>query len=153
MFGALAAVGAGVVFAIARALGAASTTSGVAAANATRLHTVTHVVRIDGNRITMTSKPSGAVCYSAPGAKGCAARLTDAQLSYATGHSGKRIVLTGVAGPRVKAVIARLSHKGTVWPTLHDGAFYALLPRGYKLTSIVKVLAGGRRIAFKVEGR
>lgn len=149
VFGALAAVAAGVIFAIASGLAAGSPRSGVAAAEATRVHTVTHVVRIDGNRITVTSKPNGSVCFKAPDASGCASRLTDAQLSYDTGRSGKRVVLAGVAGPGVKAVIARLTHKGTVWPTLRRGAFYAVLPRGYKLTSIVKVLAGGRRVAFK----
>lgn len=149
VFGALAATVTAVIFAVASGLASGTATSGVAAADATRLHTVTHDVRIDGSTITVTSKPSGSVCFKAPAASGCASRLTDAQLSYDTGRSGKRIVLAGIAGPGVKAVIARLTHKGTVWPTLRKGAFYAVLPRGYKLTSIVKVLAGGRRVAFK----
>lgn len=149
MFGALAAVAAAIIFAVASGISAGTTTSGVAAADATRLQTVTNVVTIDGAKITVTSKPSGSVCYSAPGASGCAAQLTAGQLSYATGRSGTRLVLAGVAGPSVKAVIARLSHKGTVWPQLRSGAFYAVLPQGYRLTSIVKVLAGGHRVAFK----
>lgn len=148
VFGGLAAGAAGVFIAVASALGA-PTTSGVAAAQATRLQTVTHTVRIDGTRVKVTTKPSGSVCYSAPGVSGCAASLADGQLSYATGHAGKRVVLAGVAGRGVKGVIARLSRKGTVWPTLHDGAFYTVLPHGHRLTGIVKVLAGGHRVAFK----
>jgi len=148
VFGALAAGAAGVAIAVGSALGA-STTSGVAAAEVVRVQTVSHVVHIDGARITVTTKPNGSVCYSAPSVKSCASSLADSQLSYATGHAGKRVVVAGVAGKDVKAVIARLSRKGTVWPTLRNGAFYAVFPRGYRLTSIVKVLAGGRRVAFK----
>ena len=149
MFGGLAAGAAGVFVAVATALGA-PTTSGVAAAQATRLQTVTHTVRIGGTRVEVTTKPSGSVCYSAPGVSSCAASLADGQLSYATGHAGKRIVLAGVTGRGVTGVIARLSRKGTIWPTFRSGAFYAVLPHGYRLSSIVKVLAGGRRVTFKV---
>jgi hypothetical protein len=35
-----------------------------------------------------------------------------------------------------------------VWPAFHDGAFYAVLPQGRALRALVKVLAGGRRVAF-----
>jgi hypothetical protein len=149
VFGGLAAGAVGVFVAVASALGA-SATSGVAAAQATRLQTVTHTLRIDGTRMKVTTKPSGSVCYSAPGVSGCAASLADGQLSYATGQAGRRIVLAGVTGRGVTGVIARLSRKGTVWPTFQSGAFYAVLPHGYRLTGIVKVLAGGRRVSFKV---
>jgi hypothetical protein len=148
VFGALAAVAVGVFVAIASAL-SASSTSGVAAAQAVRLHAVTRTVRIDGAGLKVTRNPSGSVCYSAPHVSGCAPSLAGGRLAYATGRSGSRTVLAGIAGPGVKAVIARLSHKGTIWPTLSGGAFYAVLPHGYRLTSIVKVLAGGRRVAFK----
>ncbi|HEV2592336.1 MAG TPA: hypothetical protein VGU02_10635 [Gaiellaceae bacterium] len=148
MFAGLAAGAAGVFLAVASALGAPTTTSGVAAAHATTLQAVTHTVRIGATRVKVTTKPSGSVCYSAPGVSGCASSLADGQLSYATGHAGKRVVLAGVTGAGVKGVIARLSHKGTVWPAFHGGAFYAVLPLGHRLTGIVKVLAGGRRISF-----
>lgn len=149
VFGALAATAAGVFMAVSSGLGSATATSGVAAADATRLQTVQHTVVIGGARLTVTTKPSGSVCYAAPHVSGCAASLADGQLSYATGRVGPRIVLAGVAGPGVKGVIARLSQKGTVWPTVRGGAFYALLPPGHRLLSIVKVLAGGKRVAFK----
>jgi hypothetical protein len=45
-------------------------------------------------------------------------------------------------------VIARLSRRGTVWPELRRGVFYTVLPHGLRLRTIVKVLAGGRRVAF-----
>lgn len=147
VFAALAAGAVGVVVAVATAL-SATTTSGVAAAHAVRLHTVRHTVRIDGHAVTVTTKPSGSVCFAGPHVSGCAASLAHGQLAYATGKAGSRVVLAGVAGPGVKAVIARLSHKGTVWPTLHTGAFYAVLPHGHRLTRIVKVLVGGRRVTF-----
>ena len=148
VFGGLAACAAGIFMAISSALGA-GTTSGVAAAQAVRLHTVHATVTIDGVAVHLTTKPSGSVCYSAPHVSACASSLADSQLAYATGRAGSRVVLAGVAGASVKAVIARLTHKGTVWPTLRSGTFYAVLPHGYRLASIVKVLAGGRRVAFK----
>ena len=148
MFGALAATAVAIFVAVTSGLGAA-TTSGVAAADAVRLQTVRHAVRIDGTVVHVTSKPSGAVCFSAPHASGCATTLDSGQLAYATGRAGRRFVLAGVAGAGVKAVIARLTRRGTVWPMLRSGAFYAVLPQGYRLRSIVKVLANGRRVAFR----
>lgn len=148
VFGGLAAGAAGVFVAVSSGLGAA-TTSGVAAAEAVRVQTVKHTVHIDGTAVRVTKKPSGAVCFTAPHAADCAPRLGSTQLAYATGRDGRRVVLAGVAGPGVKAVIARLSKKGTVWPKLSDGAFYAVLPAHHRLTGIVKVLAGGRRVTFK----
>jgi hypothetical protein len=150
VFGALAALVVAVAVAVGSGLGAATPTSGVAAAQAVRLQTVRHSIQIDGSVVRVISKPSGAVCYSAPHASGCASILGDSQLSYATGKAGKRIVLVGVAGADVKAVIARLSRDGTIWPKLRSGAFYAVLPKGYRLRAIVKVLAGGRRVTFRV---
>jgi hypothetical protein len=149
-FGALTVAAVGVVVAVTSALGAQTGTAGVAAAQATRIRAVTHVVHAGGARITVTSKPSGAVCFRAPHVASCAASLAAGQLAYATGKSGRREVLAGVAGPDVKAVIARLTRRGTVWPALSGGAFYAVLPRGDRLRAVVKVLAGGRRVTFPV---
>ena len=56
----------------------------------------------------------------------------------------------GVAGSSVRAVIVKLTKKGTVWATLHDGAFVAAVPDGYRVLAVVKVLAGGRRQTFRV---
>ena len=147
VFGGLAAAAVGVVLAVSNGLGA-GTTGGVAAAQAVRVQTVTHTVHVDGAAVKVTQKPSGAVCFAAPHASGCAASLGASQLAYATGRSGKHVVLAGVIGSSVKAVIARLSKKGTVWPKASNGAFYAVLPANHRLTGIVKVLAGGRRVVF-----
>lgn len=148
VLGGLAAAVAGVFIAVSSGLGAATATSGVAAAEATKLQTVHRAVDVGGTTVRVTTKPSGSVCYSAPHVSDCTSSLGDAQLSYTTAHAGGRVVLAGVAGPHVKAVIARLTHKGTIWPALRNGAFYAVLPHGRGLRSIVKVLAGGRRVAF-----
>jgi hypothetical protein len=143
-FGGVAAAVAGVVLAVTSALGSA--TGGVAAADATQL---TRVVHVGGADVTVTTRPSGTVCFSAARASGCAVGLSGGRLSYATAKDGRRVVLAGVAGPGVKAVIARLSRGGVVWPTLRSGAFYAVLPDGFRLRAIVKVLAGGRRVTFR----
>jgi hypothetical protein len=68
---------------------------------------------------------------------------------YATGIAGGRQVVAGAAGSRVRAVIARLTRRGTVWPSLRSGLFYAILPHGYRLHRLVAVLAGGRRLAVR----
>jgi hypothetical protein len=149
VFGGLAAAAVGVFLAVSSGLGAA-TTGGVAAAQAVRIQAVTHMVHIDGAAVRVTQKPNGAVCFTAPHASDCATSLGASQLAYATGRSGKHVVLAGVVGSSVRAVIARLSNKGTVWPKVSNGAFYAVLPANHRLTSIVKVLAGGRRVAFTV---
>jgi hypothetical protein len=142
-FGGVAAVAVGVFVAVSSAFSSAS--SGVAGAEAT---STTRTVHVGGVQMRVTEKPGGAVCFSGPGAASCASSLAPSQLAYATGHVGGRVVLAGVAGSRVKAVIARLTFAGTVWPELHEGAFYTVLPKGFRLRAIVKVLAGGRRVAF-----
>jgi hypothetical protein len=146
-FGGVVAVAVGVVVAVANAFATASSVpaAGVLAAEAA---SVSKSVSVGGATVRVTQKPSGAVCYSAPGLSSCASSLADSQLSYATGRLHGRIVVGGVAGAKVTAVIARLTRRGTVWPELHDGAFYAVLPHGLRLRAIVKVLAGGRRVAF-----
>lgn len=145
VFGALCAVILAAVFAVTGALGSSTASSGVAGARATLVSASS--VRIDGATIAVTRQGSGA-CYRGPRVSGCASTLTANQISYATGRDGKRVVIAGVAGREVRAVIARLSRGGTVWPKLEGGVFYAVLPRGYRLRSLVKVLAGGRRVSF-----
>src|SRR5581483_8120966 len=105
--GGLAAAAAGVLIAVSRGLQAGTTvTSGVAAAEAVQAKPVHHTVRIDGATIRVTKKPTGSVCYSAPhGVSDCASSLGAEQVSYASGHAGKRLVVAGVAGAHVKAVI------------------------------------------------
>jgi hypothetical protein len=145
---ALAAGAGGVVLAVSSGLAAGGATSGVAAARATRLESVTRTVRLAGIGVQVTRKPSGGVCFRGGRAASCVASLGPAAIAYATARAGRRETLAGVAGPRVRAVIARLTRRGTTWARLRDGAFAALLPPGYRLRAIVKVLAGGRRVAF-----
>lgn len=147
VFGALGAVTLAAVFAVTGALGSSAATSGVAGARATLVSAGNHSVRIDGATITVTRKGDGA-CYRGPRVSSCASTLTADQISYATGRDGTRVVIAGIAGRGVRAVIARLSRGGTVWPKLDGGVFYALLPRGYRLRALVKVLAGGHRVSF-----
>ena len=47
------------------------------------------------------------------------------QIAYAS----SRYAVGGVAGSDVRAVIVRLTKKGTVWATLRRGTFYAAVPR------------------------
>jgi hypothetical protein len=138
----------GVVVALTTALSTHTGASGVAAAQVTRVQAVTHDVRVGGVVVAVTRKPNGSVCFRAPAVTACAAHVRADEIGYSTGRSGGRVVLAGVAGPTVRAVIARLTHRGTVWPVLHGGAFYAALPRGLRLSALVKVLAGGRRVSF-----
>jgi hypothetical protein len=56
----------------------------------------------------------------------------------------------GVAGADVRAVIVKLTRRGTVWATLRDGVFYADVPPAYRVRSVVKVLRDGSRKAFAV---
>ncbi|HEX5449235.1 MAG TPA: hypothetical protein VFW85_04185 [Gaiellaceae bacterium] len=147
VFGALCAVILAAVFAVTGALGSPAASSGVAGARATVVSAASRSVTVAGATVVVTRK-RGATCYRAPQVAGCASTLAADQFSYATGHVGKRVAVAGVAGSEVRAIIARLSRGGTVWPKLEDGVFYAVLPRGYQLRSMVKVLAGGRRVSF-----
>src|SRR4051812_25772045 len=101
--GGLAAGAAAFVFAVGSALDTHKT-GGVAAAQATRLQKVTHGVRVGRARGTVTTRPSGAVCYRVARLSSCAPSLTGGQFSYATKKIAGRTVLAGVAGPDVRAV-------------------------------------------------
>jgi hypothetical protein len=151
---ALTALGAGmigVVVAVSSGLGRqqAGPEVGVAAAEATRLTVITRTVRVAGVHVRVTRKPSGAVCFRARRVGSCASSMGSGRVVYATGIEGGRQVVAGVAGSRVRAVIARLTHRGTVWPALRSGVFCAVLPRGYRVYRLVAVLAGGRRVAVR----
>jgi hypothetical protein len=49
-------------------------------------------------------------------------------------------------------VIVRLTKKGTVWTTMRRGTFFALVPKGYNVRAVVKVLDDGTRKSFTVTG-
>jgi hypothetical protein len=147
-FGGVAAVAVGIVVAVTNAFATAGSATPTPAVLAAKVTPITRSVSVGGATVHVTQKPGGTVCYDAPGLSSCASSLADSQLSYATGRVGGKLVLGGVAGAKVTAVIARLTRRGTVWPELHGGAFYTVLPHGLRLRTIVKVLADGRRIAF-----
>lgn len=148
VFAALAVVGLAVFVAVASALHAQPATVGVAAAETTRVLAVTRTLQVGGVRFTVTRKPNGDVCYAAPAIHSCTSAGARTRLSYATGRARGRQVVGGVVGPKVRAVILKLTGKGTIWPHLQDGAFYATLPARRRLRAIVKVVAGGKRVTF-----
>jgi hypothetical protein len=78
--------------------------------------------------------------------RGCTGQLAPDGLEYAS----SRYAVGGLAGGDVRAVIVKLTHRGTVWATLRHGAFYAAVPKGHRPRAVIKVLAGGARRTFTV---
>jgi hypothetical protein len=79
-------------------------------------------------------------------ARSCTSKLAADQIAYAS----SRYAVGGVAGSDVRAVIVRLTKKGTVWATLRRGTFYAAVPAGHAVRTVVKVLTDGSRTSFTV---
>lgn len=133
--GALAAAVAAAFVAVLAALGAP--TSSVSQASAAAPTT------------SVERRAHGAVCFTVaavPSTHTCVPGLAPTEIHYASTGSA----IGGVAGSSVRAVIVKLTKKGTVWATLKDGAFFAAVPAGYRMRAVVKVLAGGRRVTFPV---
>jgi hypothetical protein len=80
--------------------------------------------------------------------RSCAPHLADGEISYAS----SRYAVGGLAGADVRAVIVRLTGKGTVWATLRRGTFYAQVPAAHNVRAVVKVLRDGTRTSFTVTG-
>jgi Tfp pilus assembly protein FimT len=127
------------------------------AAPAARVHaaqaTVTsHSTAFGAARVTVEARPGGIVCYrvteSTGTARSCRSGIGAGQIGFALSPRG----LGGVAGSDVRAVIVKLTRRGTVWATLRDGAFYADVPPAYRVRAVVKVLHDGSRKAFPVRG-
>ncbi|HEY3185469.1 MAG TPA: hypothetical protein VGJ77_21675 [Gaiellaceae bacterium] len=150
-----AAIAAGFV-AVVTALGHEPPAGGVAAAAAER---ASQTVAFGAARVGRSTSPSGAVCYQLNRsgvrlARSCAPRLGDRELSYVLARRGTgQLVLAGVAGREVVAVLARLAPAGSRNATLRAGAFYAPIPRGYTVRAVEKVLRDGSRRLFRVEPR
>jgi hypothetical protein len=130
--------------AVLSALGApAASVSAADAAAPSAPHSVAfgsqHVVVQPDRRGTRT-------CFRLEGARSCASRLTANEIGYVSAPTA----VGGVAGANVRAVIVRLTRKGTVWATLKEGAFYAAVPVGYRARAVVKVLRNGSRKTFTV---
>jgi hypothetical protein len=101
-------------------------------------------------RVTVQALPNGAVCYrvteSTGTSRACRSRVGSGEIGFTLSPSA----VGGVAGGDVRAVIVKLTRRGTVWATLRDGAFYAEVPPAYRVRAVVKVLRDGSRKAFAV---
>jgi hypothetical protein len=141
----LAAGTAALLLAVLLAFGSEQQTIAVAkAADAT---IVSRTVHIGTSRVTIRVLPGG-TCFTihdGVSTHSCPKRLGAAEIGFAVTPHG----VGGIAGRDVRAVIVRLTRKGTVWATLDNGAFYARFPEGYRARSVVKVLRDGSRRAFK----
>jgi len=142
--GGLAAGAAAALVAVLAALGAP--TQGVAAAEAT---VTSRTVDFGPSRVLVRTLP-GFVCYRVIEAAGsshaCRARVGTAEIGYTIAPRA----IGGVAGAKVRAVIVKLTRRGTVWATLRDGVFYADVPLAYRVRAVVKVLRDGSRRTFTV---
>jgi len=101
-------------------------------------------------RVTVQVLPTGTVCYRVTEQTGtshaCRSRVGSSEIGFTVSPSA----VGGVAGNDVRAVIVKLTRRGTVWASLRDGVFYADVPMAYRVRAVVKVLRGGRRKAFPV---
>ncbi len=100
--------------------------------------------------VLVRALPTGTVCYTVTDSSGssrsCRSRVAPSQISYTLSPRG----IGGVAGTNVRAVIAKLTRRGTVWTTLRDGVFYAEVPTAYRVRTVTKVLRDGSRTTFRV---
>lgn len=152
MLGSLAAAVAAAAAAVLSALGAptASVTSAKAAASTTL---GSRSVAFGRGRVVLTMRTSSLGCFrvvvgSSTVARSCTSSLAADQIAYAS----SRYAVGGVAGGNVRAVIVRLTKKGTVWATLRRGTFYAAVPAAHNVRAVVKVLTDGSRTSFTVTG-
>jgi hypothetical protein len=110
-------------------------------------------VAFGSGRVVLLMRTSSLGCFrvvvgSSTVARSCTSRLAANQIAYAS----SRYAVGGVAGGDVRGVIVRLTQKGTVWATLRRGTFYAAVPAGHNVRSVVKVLNDGSRTSFTVTG-
>lgn len=101
-------------------------------------------------RVTVQLLPRGVVCYRVTEATGtsraCRSHVASGEIGFAISPSG----IGGVAGTEVRAVIVKLTRRGTVWARVQGGVFYADVPPAYRVRAVVKVLRDGSRRAFPV---
>lgn len=100
--------------------------------------------------VTVQTLAKGAVCYrvteSAGSSRSCRAHVGASEIGFTVSPRG----IGGVAGSDVRAVIVKLTRRGTVWASLRAGVFYADVPLAYRVRAVVKVLRDGSRKAFPV---
>ena len=121
--------------------------SGVRGAQATLTSRTT---AFDSGRVTVQVLPTGTVCYrvseSAGTSRSCRARVGSTEIGFTVSPRA----IGGVAGSGVRAVIVKLTRRGTVWASLRNGVFYADVPPAYRVRAVVKVLRDGSRKTFAV---
>ncbi|MFL5964059.1 MAG: hypothetical protein ACJ757_14320 [Gaiellaceae bacterium] len=143
--GGLAAGTAAALVAVLAALSAPA--SGVRGAQATLTSRTTS---FGAARVRVQALPAGIVCYrvteSTGTSRACRSRVGASEIGFTISPIG----IGGVAGSDVRAVIVKLTRRGTVWTTLRDGVFYADVPAAYRVRAVVKVLRDGSRKAFAV---
>jgi hypothetical protein len=145
---AVGGLAAGTVAALVAVLAALSApASGVRGAQATQTSRTT---TFGHARVVVQALPAGIVCYrvteSTGTSRSCSSGLGESEIGFTVSPRG----IGGVAGREVRAVIVRLTRRGTVWATLRDGVFYADVPPAYRVRAVVKVLRDGTRKAFAV---
>ncbi|HEY6962108.1 MAG TPA: hypothetical protein VI408_09500 [Gaiellaceae bacterium] len=149
--GSLAAGVAAGLAAVVSALGGQTTViSQAKAADATVTY---HPVAFGGGSVGVQKRPGGMTCFtvlkgSSAVARACAGAIYADQIQYAS----SRYAVGGLYGADVRAVIVKLTRKGTTWATLKDGAFYAAVPKGHNVRAVIKVVRGGSRTTFTVTG-
>jgi hypothetical protein len=148
LVGFAAGVSAGLV-AVLSALGAHA--PGIAVANGASATASPRTVRFGTARIVQRIRPTGVACFSvvqgsSTVAHSCLRHLRRGEIGFATSPRA----IGGLAGADVKAVIVRLTHRGTVWANLRGGAFYTALPDGHRTRAVVRVLRDGSRHTVRV---
>jgi hypothetical protein len=152
VLGAVAAAVAAGAAAVLSALGA-STGSVTPAKASAPVALGSRSVAFGNGRVVLRMRTSSLGCFrvvvgSSTVGRSCTSSLAGDQIAYAT----SRYAVGGVAGADVRAVIVRLTKKGTVWATLRRGTFYAAVPAGHNVRAVVKVLTDGSRKSFTVTG-
>ena len=152
MLGAVAAAVAAGAAAVLSALGAPSGTVPPATAAAPTGFGARSVAFGNG-RVVFSLRSANFGCFrvvvgSSTVARSCTSGLAADEIAYAS----SRYAVGGLAGSEVRAVIVRLTRKGTVWATMRRGTFYGAIPNGYNVRAVVKVLTDGSRKSFTVTG-
>jgi hypothetical protein len=151
---ALASLGAAVAAGTAAVLSAlGAPTASISQARAADAQLTSRSVPYGHARVVVEVRPNGRICFrvnsgSSTVARSCASGLAANEIGYAS----SRTAVGGIAGSHVRAVIVKLTKKGTVWATLRRGTFYAAVPKAHEPRTVVKVLAGGARRTFTVTG-
>ena len=149
--GGLAAGTAAALVAVLSAVGGAD--APVAQAKATTAVISSRTISFPGARIVSRLRPGGLACFTvhvgtSTVGRSCLGHLYADEIVYAS----SRYAVGGLAGADVRAVIVKLTHKGTTWAAMRRGAFYARVPKGHNVRAVIKVLRDGSRKSFTVTG-